>query len=134
MCVYIRVVGVVTGGLWEWLQEGCGSGYRRVVGVATGGLWEWLQEGCGSGYRWVVGVATGGLWEWLQEVVGVAQEWLYQWFCYMTLQDFSYVIREFRVFYIQMPNGNLLSDVVGGGRVPATVHIALCTHMCLWEC
>ena len=99
------------------VHKGCGSGYRRVVGVATGGLWEWLQEGCGSGYR---------------RVVGVAQEWLYQWFCYMTLQDFSYVIREFRVFYIQMPNGNLLSDVVGGGRVPRCGCASNCTYCSLY--
>ena len=33
------------------------------------------------------------------------------------LQDFSYVMREFRVFYIQMPNGCLLSDVVRLVRV-----------------
>ncbi|KAL5516767.1 hypothetical protein EMCRGX_G002176 [Ephydatia muelleri] len=45
------------------------------------------------------------------------------------MKDFSYVMREFRVFYIQMPNGNLLSDAINITRPVSEVIEKLCYHL-----
>lgn len=45
------------------------------------------------------------------------------------MKDFSYVMREFRVFYIQMPNGNLHSDVINITRPVSEVIEKLCCYL-----